>query len=245
MQGVTGTPAFFVNEWFMSGAQPFAEFEDKIEKALQGIQPPPPPTPLPPNVAPYDADPARPGLTYDSSPTLGDPDARLVLIGFEDFKCGYCAQHATTVEPMLREKYVDSGQLRLVFKFFPIYAPKAAIASICAAEQGKFWDFHDLLYENQSQWQEGVQAGMLTYANRLDMDMEQFSACLGEEDSKMNQMAADQELGQQLGVQGTPYFLLLDVLGQTGTRIPGALSIDEFEEAINQLLNPATPTLAP
>ena len=245
MQGVSGTPAFFVDAWFLSGAQPFEAFSDAIEKAKQGLEPPPTPTPLPPNVAPYDADPARPGLTYDGSPSLGDPDARLVLIGFEDFKCGYCAQHATTVEKALIEKYVDTGQLRLVFKFFPIYAPKAAVASLCAADQGKFWEFQDLLFENQSQWEDGVAAGMLTYANRLDLDVDAFNACLGDEEGKMAQISADMELGQQLGVRGTPNFLLIDVVGQNGTNIPGALPLDQFEQAIEGFLNPATPTPTP
>jgi protein-disulfide isomerase len=239
--GVRGTPAFFVNDWFIEGAYPFQEFQDKIEKALSGIHPPPTPTPLPPGVAPYDADPARPGRTYDGSPSLGDPKARLVLIAFEDFKCGYCAQHFNDVEPTLRSKYVNPGQLRLVFKFFPIYAPEAAVASLCAADQNQFWEFHDTLLGKQAEWQEGDDAAMLAYARSLGLDEVRFSQCLKDAPGQA-QVEADYQLGQQLGVRGTPYFLLLDLQQQVGTRIPGALPLDQFEEAIQDLLSPPAPT---
>ncbi|MCX7671571.1 MAG: DsbA family protein, partial [Anaerolineae bacterium] len=69
--GVEGTPAFFINDWFLAGAYPFSEFEKTIAKAAQGLRPPPTPTPLPPNVQPYDMNPTRPGFTYDGSPSLG------------------------------------------------------------------------------------------------------------------------------------------------------------------------------
>jgi protein-disulfide isomerase len=242
--GVSGTPAFFINDWYVSGAQPYSEFQKVIEKALQGIHPPPTPTPLPPGAAPYDVDPARPGLTYDGSPTLGAANARLVLIAFEDFKCGYCAQFFRDVEPTLKSKYIEPGQLRVVFKFFPIYAPQAAVASLCAAEQGRFWEFHDLLFAKQGEWQDGDRAAMAEFGKSLGLDVGRFTQCLQEAPGQA-QVEADYELGQQLGVRGTPYFLLLDIVRQTGLRIPGALPLGQFEQAIAELLNPATATPAP
>jgi len=239
--GVQGTPAFFVNDWFVSGAQPYEEFQKVIAKAEQGIHPPPTPTPLPPGAAPYDVDPARPGLTYDGSPTLGSADARLVLIAFEDFKCVNCAQHFKDVGPVLRDKYVDTGQMRLVFKFLPIYSPKAAVASLCAADQGKFWEFHDILFGKQAEWKEGDNAAMVEYAKGLGLDEAKFSQCLQDAPGEA-QVKADQKLAQQVGVRGTPYFLLLDTQQQTGVRIPGALPLAQFEQAIQGLLNPPTPT---
>lgn len=241
--GVEGTPAFFVNDWFISGAQPIPEFQDKIAKADQGLHAPPTPTPLPPNVAPYDPDPKRPGFTYDGSPMLGANDAPLILIGWEDFKCTYCEQHTQTVEPVLREKYVNTGKLRIIFKFFPIYAPKADIAALCAADQGKFWEFHDLLFSKQAEWNEGDNAAMVNYAKILGLDEAKFSKCLKDAPGQ-GLIDADYTLGQQVGVRGTPYFLLLDPTHQTGTRIPGALAVDQFEAAIQGLLNPA-PTATP
>jgi len=242
--GISGTPAFFVNDWFLAGAYPYEEFEKVIAKAEQGLHPPPTPTPLPEGVAPYDADPARPGLTYDGSPTRGDPKARLVLVAFEDFKCSYCEKHFKEVEPALQTKYVDTGQMREVWKFFPIYAPKAAVASLCAAQQGKFWEFHDKLFEDQANWQDGDDAAMIAYAEGLGLDKAQFGQCLKDAPGQA-QVDADAGLSQQLGLTGTPSFILIDTQAGNGTRIPGALPLDQFESAIQSLLNPATPTPTP
>ncbi len=241
--GVSGTPAFFINDWFLNGAYPFEEFQKVIEKAQQGIHPAPTPTPLPAGVVPYDADPARPGFTYDGSPTTGAANARLVLIAFEDFKCSYCAQHFKTVEPALKARYIDTGQMRYVFKIFPIYAPKAAVAALCAGDQGKFWPFHDLLFGKQAEWKEGDDAAMVAYARSLGLDEAKFKQCLKDAPGQ-GVLDADNELAQQVGVRETPYFLLLDAQKQTGTRIRGALPLDQFEKAIQDLLNPpvATPT---
>jgi protein-disulfide isomerase len=238
--GVQGTPSVFVNDWYKFRAS-LQELQQMIAKAQQGIHPPPTPTPLPANVLPYDADPARPGFTYDGSPTLGAANARLVLIAFEDFKCGYCAQHFKTVEPTLKAKYFDTGQMRYVFKFFPVFAPKSAVAALCAGDQGKFWPFHDLLFGKQAEWKEGDDAAMTAYATSLGLDAAKFKQCLKDAPDQAL-IDADSDLAQQVGVRGTPYFLLLDARTRTGTRIPGALPLDQFEKAIRDLLNPPTPT---
>ena len=155
-----GTPAFFVNDWFLSGAYPFVEFQKLIEKAKQGLHPAPTPTPLPQGVDFFEVDPNRAGLTYDGSPNLGKADAGLVLLSFEDYKSAGAAEHANSVEPTLKTKYVDTGQMRLVVKPLADTAPKAAVAAVCAARQGKFWEFRSLLYQKQAEWTEGDDAAM-------------------------------------------------------------------------------------
>ncbi len=243
--GVSGTPGFFINNWFINGAYPFTEFQDKIGKAQQGLEPAPTPTPLPTGSDFFDADPARPGYTYDGSPTLGAADAPLALIAFADFKCGYCARHATTVEPALRAKYVDAGQVRVVFEFFPIYAPKAAVASMCAADQGQFWAFHDLLFSKQAEWKDGDEAKMAEYAASLGLDEAQFNLCLKDAPGQSHIETAYQ-LGQELGVRATPTFLLIDTRQTQSYRsIVGAAAQADFDAKIQELLNPATPTGAP
>jgi protein-disulfide isomerase len=243
---IAGTPSFYINDWFLGGAYPFSEFEATIAKAEQGIHPPPTPTPaptptpLPDGAAVYDENPAQPGVTYDGSPTRGDPKARLVLVAFEDFKCGYCARHAAEVMPELKARYIDTGELREVFKFFPIYAPEAAAASLCAQEQGKFWEFHDVLFKEQADWEEGDTAAMVAYATQLGLDETQFQACVDEGRYK-GQVETEGALGQQLGFSGTPTFLLIDTQAGTGLPIQGAMPLEEFEKAIQTLLNPPTP----
>ncbi|MEJ5200395.1 MAG: thioredoxin domain-containing protein, partial [Anaerolineae bacterium] len=107
-QGIQGTPAFLINDWLLVGAYPFSEFEKTIAKAAQGIHPPPTPTPLPPNVQPYDVNPGRPGFTYDGSPSLGAAQAPVLLFIFSDFGCPTCMEYAKNIEPTLREKYVKT-----------------------------------------------------------------------------------------------------------------------------------------
>lgn len=241
-RGVQGTPSFFINDWFISGAFPLAEFQDKIEKARLGMRPPPTPTPLPPGVEFFDPDPARPGFTYDGSPSLGATDASLILISFEDFKSAGSAEYAKTVEPTLKAKFVANNQIRLVFKFFPDTAPKAAVAALCAAQQGKFWEFRSLLYAKQSAWEEGDDAAMGRYADQVGLDKASFGDCLGDEKAR-NEVETAYQFGQdRIGVPTTPSFLLIklaapgqieDVKGFSGLQ-----TLDTFESTIQELLKP-------
>lgn len=241
---IAGTPAFYINDWFLGGAYPFEAFQDAIAKAEQGIHPPPTPTPLPEGVAPYDADPQRPGMTYDGSPTRGEADARLILVAFDDFKCPDCRKHFEDIEPMLKSKHLDTGEMREVFKFYAISAPHAAVASLCALEQGKFWEFHDLLYEEQDAWTDGDNAKMLEYGDRLGLDGALLEACIS--DGRYRAQIEDEGgLAQQLGIVSAPSFVLIDTQANTGLPIQGALTPEDFEAVIQRLLNPPTPTPAP
>jgi protein-disulfide isomerase len=242
--GVQGTPAFFINDWFLGGAYPYEEFQKVIEKAAQGLHPPPTPTPLPPGVAFYDPDPAHPGLTYDGSPTLGEASAPIMLLAFEDFKSSACAQYATTIEPALRDKYVQAGQLRIVFKVFPVSAPKAAAAALCAAGQGQFWEFESTLFAKQAEWQEGDNAAMAGYARSLGLDEAKFNQCLADPATQV-QVDAATEFGQQVGVPDVPAFLIVDLRqNKVTSNIVGAQPLEEFASKIESALNPPTPTPA-
>ncbi len=240
--GVQGTPAFFVNDWFIEGAFPLTEFQDKIARATQGLRPPPTPTPLPAGVEFFDSDPARPGFTYDGSPTLGSPDAGLILVSFEDFKSAAAAQHSATVEPTLKSKYVDTNQLRLVVAFFPDSAPQAAVGAVCAAKQGKFWPFRSLLYEKQAEWQEGDAAALTRYAESLGLDRAGFDTCVADAGTRA---AIDNALlfgRKQIGVPVTPSFLLikLSAPGQVEDvkGFPGVQTLDVLQQTIDDLLKP-------
>jgi protein-disulfide isomerase len=224
---------------------PYEQFQSTIEKALAGKNPPPTPTALPQGVAPYDADPGRPGFTYDGSPTLGDAKAPLVLIEFMDFQCGDCARFVKEVQPSLQDKYVQPGQMRLVMKYLPTRAPEAATAAQCAARQGKFWDYYKLLFDKQSEWQPGNKDQLLAYAKSLGLDETKLQQCLSDETVQQT-IDADQELAQQLGIQAPPYFLLLNVKQQAGVRIPGLPTMSQMEQQIQKVsAPPPTGTPAP
>jgi protein-disulfide isomerase len=246
--GVTGTPAFFVNDWFVTGAQPFSEFEAAIAKATQGLHPAPTPTPLPQGVEFYDADPSRSGLTYDGSPTLGDANAKVVVIAYEDFSVAEVAANSAA-EPALRSKYIDAGLVRWVVAYFPISDPRAAVAGVCAARQDRFWDYRSALFERRESWVDGGDASLLTVAKEAGLNSGDFEKCLADEQA---QAQVDYSLNfatSSIGVPTSPSYLILklDDNGQVvdGTGTTGAQSLEQFEAALDGLLNPPEPTPTP
>jgi protein-disulfide isomerase len=243
--GVSGTPAFFINDWFLGGAYPIEEFKATIEKAKQGQHPPPTATPLPEGVALWDADPARPGLTYDSSPTQGSANAPVILLAFEDFKCADCAKHATEIETALKTKYVDAGQVRLMWKNLATDAPKTAIAALCAADQGKFPEFRAALFQKPDGWTDGDDAAMLAFAKGVGLDEAKFSQCLKDAPGQ-GQIEADRAVAEQLGVPSLPAFLFIDAkAGGVVDALLGNVPVDQFDTKIQNILNPPTATPAP
>lgn len=131
--GVQGTPTFFVNNQLISGAQPYSVFQSAIQSANQT------------NTIPTGSNPSR-GATSGS----------VVIVEFADYECPYCAAAATTINQVVQ----NYPQVTLYFRNFPLtqihpYAQKAALAAECANEQGKFWEYHDLLFANQADWTSG------------------------------------------------------------------------------------------
>lgn len=136
--GVSGTPSFFVNGQQIEGAQPYSVFKEKIEQELQG---------------------EKTKLTIDISnePSLGEEDAPVVVVEFTDFQCPFCQTAFTSSYPQLKKEYVETGKVKYVVKDFPLpfhaNAQKAAEAANCASDQGKYWELHDKLFEEQSNWE--------------------------------------------------------------------------------------------
>ena len=177
--GVGGTPAFFVNDWFVSGAQPFEVFQETIEAALRGEHPAPTPTPLPPGATPFDPNPEQPGYTYGGDAFCGSEEAEIVLATFVDFQSPENRQHFVEEWPDLEKEYVDTGKVRLMVKHFPIEHTQgftAAEAAECAGQQGAFCSMYDLLFEKQDEWSpmEDVTATLKGYAAELKLDAAAF-----------------------------------------------------------------------
>ncbi|MGD8868358.1 MAG: DsbA family protein [Gemmatimonadales bacterium] len=146
-------------------------------------------------------EPFRVELNNEGSPTLGPEDAPVTLVEFSDFECPYCGRFYRTLK-QLREAYAD--ELRVVYRQFPINthpnAYRAAQASLCAHEQGRFWEMHDAMFEDQDH----LDAEPLNEkAERIGLDMEQFAGCL-ESGRHDEQIERDMREAQRLGVTGTP-----------------------------------------
>ena len=171
----------------------------------------------------------------------GNPDAKLVVVEFADFQCDACQRHALETQPTVDEQFVGAGQIMWVFKHLPLkehpHAPAAAVAAECAADQGQFWEMHDLLFERLDSWStaEEPDAALLALAGELNLDMEQFSACLGSRQA-LERVLTDLYDAQGV-VQTTPSFIA--ICGGKGTVFRGARPADDFVSLLQGLLEQA------
>ncbi|MFP2931574.1 DsbA family protein [Pyxidicoccus sp. 3LG] len=245
--GATGTPAFFVNGRFISGARPLEVFTGVVDEELgkaealvkggvrpaevyarvieKGVDRPP----APPSQQAQQAQQELPVQKVDvgNAPARGPANAPVTVVAFSDFECPFCSRAVPTLKA-LEEEY--AGKLRVAFKHQPLpnhpNAKLAAAASLAAHEQGKFWEFHDVLFANQRQLD---RASLENYAKQLGMNVARFKSALdsGKHDA---QIAADSSEGARIGASATPTFFI------NGRAVVGALPIDHFRRVIDEEL---------
>lgn len=175
-------------------------------------------TPQPvPTQAPIQPNPqTRIAVSIDDSPVMGSPSAPVTMIEFADFQCPFCSRFFSQTLPEIEKNYIDSGKVRFVYKNMPLQnlhpnARAAALAAECANEQGKFWEYHNKLFENQTSWARlaGTDAAKTfkQYASDLGLDANSFKSCLdsGKYADKVNK---DYKDGTNYGVTGTPTFFI-------------------------------------
>jgi protein-disulfide isomerase len=169
-----------------------------------------------------------PDFRYDVSdvgrPAIGPEDAPVTIIEFGDFRCGFCKRFNDETLGRLLADY--EGQVRFVYRDFPILGPdslQAALAAQCAHEQDQFWPFHDLLFTNP---QSLTRATFLNYAEQLELDMEDFTVCLDEE-RHADIVLQDYQDGVSVGVGGTPTFFI------NGKILVGAQPYAQFARLID------------
>ena len=164
----------------------------------------------------------------------GDPNAPSTIIEFSDFQCPYCARaFEGAVTDFKNSDYFKNGQVNLIYKQFPLnsihpYAQKAGEASLCAQEQGKFWEYHDTLFTNQAAL---AIADLKQYATQLGLNTAQFNSCL--DDSKYKtEVSKESAQAQSAGGSGTPFFVIVNTETGKATAISGAYPWAQFEAAI-------------
>jgi protein-disulfide isomerase len=172
--------------------------------------------------------PLRVEFDVEGSPVKGPRDAAITLVEFSDFECGFCGRFVNTLKEVT-ENYGD--QVRLVFRQFPLNmhpnAQKAAEASLCAQDQGKFWPMHDLLFQEQSKL--GV-ADLKDKASRLGLDRGVFDDCL-ESGRYAEKVKEEMKEGASAGISGTPALFI------NGIPLPGgALPYEAVAKAIDEEL---------
>lgn len=179
--------------------------------------------------------------TIASAPALGSDDAKVTIVEFGDYQCTWCYRWHEGTKDTLVADYVDTGKVRFLFKDYPINdlsdraSSLAAEGSYCAADQSKYWEYHDTVYSN---W-DGENTGWVTRASIERFaddagvsDMDAFSDCL-DSGKYGNTVRVNYNLARTVGLDATPSFIVL-IDGETPQLIRGAHPYSTFERVINE-----------
>lgn len=165
---------------------------------------------------------------------LGDPNAPLTIVEYADFQCPFCGEFAREIKPQLIADYVDTGKVQLEFRdlaFLGQESLDAAEASWCAGDQGKYWEFHDTLFANQSGENEGAfaRARLVEMATGIGLDVTTFESCIDGDTHEASVQASNEQAAAD-GVTSTPT-LIID-----GEKLVGLGSYDELRDRIEEAL---------
>jgi protein-disulfide isomerase len=172
-------------------------------------------------------EPPRHAVAADG-PALGPGEAPVTIVEFSDFECPYCRQAAPIVKE-LRKRYPE--QIRVVYRHFPLESihPRsraAALASACAEDQGRFWEFHDKVFESPHALSD---AELRSHAEALALELARYDECI-RTNAHRARIDADIAAARGVGISGTPAFLVNGVL------LTGAQPIEDFERVIRREL---------
>jgi protein-disulfide isomerase len=176
---------------------------------------------------------ANPQEAIDANSSVGNPQAKIILLEFSDFQCPYCSKAKDTVKEFISKHKKD---VLLVYKHYPLIsihpqALPAAKAALAASKQGKFWEYHDALFANQKSLSEEL---YLKTAKDLKLNIDKFERDRQTADSAI---AKDVALAENLGISGTPFFVILAQAKTKGygETFSGAVPITDFEAAYNRM----------
>jgi protein-disulfide isomerase len=151
--GVSGTPAFFVNGHMISGAQPYSLFQMVIDFELSQGDWNKPASDLKAYIDQGAVFADKVNVNFDGTNVEGSSDAKVDIVEFSDFECPFCTRFYKETYEKIKKTYIDTGKVKFSFRHYPLSfhqnAQKAAEASECAASQGKFWEYHNLLFSSQ------------------------------------------------------------------------------------------------
>jgi protein-disulfide isomerase len=171
------------------------------------------------------------GRTVDGVHIKGPDDAKVTIIEYSDFECPFCKRYYDNAYKQILSTYPDD--VKMIFKDFPLsfhaQATPAAEAAECAGAQEWFWEYHDILFERQSEWASSGRPAFNSYAEELGLDMDAFNNCVDSRQFRENVVADFQE-GQAAGVRGTPAFFI------NGKMVSGAQPFSAFQTEIDAAL---------
>ena len=176
-------------------------------------------------------------LMENGSPMIGSQNAEISIVEFGDYQCTFCYKFHQNTLNVIQSDYIDLGKINYVYRDFPLNGSDsilAAEATYCANDQGNYWQYHNLLFENWA----GENTGWITmnsltqFAVELKLDISEFKNCLTTH--KYYQKVIDNEnYAKKISINATPSFLIFN--NEEVIRIIGAQQIDKFQNAIDQL----------
>ncbi len=175
----------------------------------------------------------------NGSPVLGNPDAPITLVEFGDYQCHFCNVFFHNTEESILENYVKSGKVKMIFKDYTIIGPDsvtAAHGAHCANDQGLFWEYHDILYNNWNGENNGWASSenLFKFAQEIGLDMDRWSNCMTNSSHSEIILASNQD-AEVLGLTGTPSFFVIASDNKI-TKLFGAQPYSQFENVFNSLL---------
>ena len=177
--------------------------------------------------------------TAMGSPVMGSESAKVTIVEFGDYQCHQCYNWFHNTKDSIVENYIETGKVNLVFvdlAFLGRDSPKAAAASYCAEEQGKYWEYHDQLYN----YQEGIDSGwanserLKAFAQNLELDEELFDSCL---DSGKFNKRVQFNISEAIkhGAKATPTFIIVNSEGDQ-QKLVGAQPYSVFQNVLDSMI---------
>lgn len=176
-------------------------------------------------------------LIENGSPIMGESEAPITILEWGDYQCTFCYKFHQNTLNVIKEDFIKSGKVKLVFKDFPLNGPDsllAAEASYCAEDQGKYWEYHDEIYKNWG----GERTGWVTreslegFADTVNLDLTEFNKCLDNHKYE-NKVNTIHEFGKELGIDATPSFLIFN--DQKVIKIRGNQPLEVFLKTFDEL----------
>ena len=181
-------------------------------------------------------------LELKQAPVLGSKDATITIIEVGDYQCHMCKLWFEETRPQIVENYIETGKANLVFLDMPFLgsdSTPASEATYCADDQGKYWEYHTMLFRFQEDEIDGGWANanrLQAFAFNLGLDIEQFDKCMTTDDHYSRVNYNKQVAVTEFGAKSTPTFMIVNSVSGEAQRIVGAHPYSTFENVIDSLL---------
>ena len=173
----------------------------------------------------------------DGATLLGDPNADITIVEFGDYQCTFCYKFHQDTMKKINEKYVKTGNVNFFYKDFPLNGESSILASeasYCAQKQDKFWQYHNMIYDNWNGENTGwvTENSLLGFAKDSGLNLEEYNTCMKNSDFRQK-VLENEQFAREIKIDATPSFLIFNE--NEVYRIIGAQSFEKFEQVFQEL----------